>query len=213
MQIGFAEGEGGGGQGWWSRGGTHLNDQSPDHKVRLMNSFEASVRFANEMEVMMQAAQSVPIAHQSPSSVASLDITLKDSCLLPHKYVPRASSGVNVINALLRNGCHIKCRGWERRQANEVESLTYGLNWSSCRLKDGADGSVEGRVSFFWGAVFFSCYVFIVWLKDVTGNWPRPRVLFDLSFQVDLVEEHVENLKDWRNLHAYHEWTSGLLAV
>lgn len=128
---------GGGDRAWWGMGGCggvggwgrrygHWNDQSPDHKVRLINSFEASVhsgRREREMEVMMQEAQSVPIAHQSASPVAFLDITLKDSCLLPHKYVPRASSGVNVINALLRNGCHIKCRRRERRQVNEVESL------------------------------------------------------------------------------------------
>lgn len=38
---------------------------------------------------------------------------------------------------------------------NEVESLTYGLNWSSCRLKDGADGSVEGRFSLFLGGGLF----------------------------------------------------------
>lgn len=62
------------------------------------------------MEVMMRADQSIRIAHYSLSSVAFLYIILKDSCLLPHKYVPLTPSGVNVINALLRNGCHIKCR-------------------------------------------------------------------------------------------------------
>lgn len=133
---------------------THWTDLSPDHKVRLINSFKASVRFTREMEVMMQEAQSVPIAHQSASPVAFLDITLKDSCPLPHKYVRRASSGVNVINALLRNGCHIKCRGRERRQVNEVESLTYGLNRSSCRLKDRADSSGDGS---------FALFVWLVW--------------------------------------------------
>lgn len=157
----------------------------------------------------MQAAQSVPIAHQSPSSVAFLDITLKDSCLLPHKYVPRASSGVNVINALLRNGCHIKCRGWERRQVNEVESLTYGLNWSSCRLKDGADGSVEGRFSLF--VFFMLCFYCVVErhnrkltsAKTNHFSWVSVFVSpFWCIFPIDLVEEHVENLKDWRNLHA-----------
>lgn len=66
------------------------------------------------MEVMMRAAQSVQITYYSPSSVAFLYIILKDSCLLPHKYVPLTPSGVNVINALLRNGCHIKCRAKSR---------------------------------------------------------------------------------------------------
>lgn len=107
----------------------------------------------------MQAVQSSLIGHYSLSmsvSVAFHYIILKDSCLLPHKYVPLTSLGVTVINALLRIGCQVRCRGKSRLKWMKW-SGSRRLNRSSCCLKDRGMAAIHlwGFKCFLRGSCFF----------------------------------------------------------
>lgn len=124
----------------------------------------------------MQALQSSLIGHYSLSmsvSVAFHYIILKDSCLLPHKYVPLTSLRVTVINALLRIGCQIRCQGKSRLKWMKWNG-SRRLNRSSCCLKDRgmAASHLRGFKCFFAGSVCRLCHCD---RKTHSGNITTPR--------------------------------------
>lgn len=128
----------------------------------------------------MQAVQSSLIGHYSLSmsvSVAFHYIILKDSCLLPHKYVPLTSLGVTVINALLRIGCQVRCRGKSRLKWMKW-SGSRRLNRSSCCLKDRGMAAIHlwGFKCFLRGSCFSSCHCDRKkHSRNISTIWPKGR--------------------------------------